>query len=251
MSYCPEDIGFIMNGIAGKYGEPLTIFNHKLVKNILLAAYRTPSTAKELAIELGVALPYMEDELEKLVSETLLRKNCKKYETNIVIVSAKAQEDIYLNLKEITSALTNAVIELLEYDMACKEAGMREEDIQALRREFDADYKRLSRENKRKDKLGFSSVSLSIITSDGDGFDCEIADPRANIEEDFIHNWELQRLGELMAELDPVDKEFLYNCFSGEKDLEKRICEKYGLQRNQMQYKRKKLLEQLRQGFEE
>lgn len=97
----------------------------------------------------------------------------------------------------------------------------------------------------------FSSVSLSIITSDGDGFDCEIADPRANIEEDFIHNWELQRLGELMAELDPVDKEFLYNCFSGEKDLEKRICEKYGLQRSQMQYKRKKLLEQLRQGFEE
>ncbi|MFR3349417.1 MAG: hypothetical protein ACLTSC_08830 [Mediterraneibacter faecis] len=54
-----------------------------------------------------------------------------------------------------------------------------------------------------------------------------------------------------MAELDPVDKEFLYDCFSGEKDLEKRICEKYGLQRNQMQYKRKKLLEQLRQGFEE
>ncbi len=47
-----------------------------------------------------------------------------------------------------------------------------------------------------------------------------------------------------MSELDPVDKEFLYDCFSGEKDLEKRICEKYGLQRNQMQYKRKKLLEQ-------
>ena len=39
-----------------------------------------------------------------------------------------------------------------KYEMACKEAGMREEDIQALRREFDADYKRLSRENKRKDE---------------------------------------------------------------------------------------------------
>ncbi len=51
-----------------------------------------------------------------------------------------------------------------KYEMACKEAGMREEDIQALRREFDADYKRLSRENKRKDKLGFSSVSLSRIS---------------------------------------------------------------------------------------
>lgn len=101
-----------------------------------------------------------------------------------------------------------------KYEMACKEAGMREEDIQALRREFDNDYKRLSRENEKnekKERMGYASVSLSIITSDGDDFDVEIEDPRTNIEEDFIHNWELQRLGELMAELDPVDKEFLYD----------------------------------------
>ena len=67
----------------------------------------------------------------------------------------------------------------------------------------------------------------------------------------FVQEIVLKPVEDKMAELDPVDKEFLYNCFSGEKDLEKRICEKYGLQRNQMQYKRKKLLEQLRQGFEE
>ncbi len=140
---------------------------------------------------------------------------------------------------------------IYKYEMACKEAGMREEDIQALRREFDNDYKRLSRENEKKERAGITVMSLSLNDSEGDEYEHEIADPTINIEEAYIHNWELQRLGELMAELDPVDKDFLYDCYSGEKDLEKRIFEKYGLQRNQMQYKRKKLVEQLRQGFEE
>jgi len=37
MSYKPENIGFIMNGITGKYGEPWTIFSRKPNKNILLS----------------------------------------------------------------------------------------------------------------------------------------------------------------------------------------------------------------------
>ncbi|MDD4774020.1 MAG: sigma-70 family RNA polymerase sigma factor [Eubacteriales bacterium] len=117
MSYKPEEVGFIMNGICGKYGEPWTIFNHKLSKNILLAAYRTPSAAEELAIELGVALPYMEDELEKMVAATLLRKNGVKYETNIFIVSADAQERIYANSREIAPELTQVLTALLEFEV--------------------------------------------------------------------------------------------------------------------------------------
>lgn len=119
MSYKPENVGFIMNGICGKYGEPWTIFNHKLNKNILLTAYRTPSTAEELAVELGVALPYMEDELEKMVAATLLRKNADKYETNIFIVSADAQERIYANLRKTAPEFTKAMTALLDYEIAC------------------------------------------------------------------------------------------------------------------------------------
>lgn len=119
MSYKPENIGFIMNGITGKYGEPWTIFTHKLCKNLLLAAYRTPSTAEELAVELGVALPYMEDELEKLVAATLLRKKGDRYEKNIFIVSAEAQESIYSNLRKVAPEFTKAVIRLLEFEAKC------------------------------------------------------------------------------------------------------------------------------------
>ena len=92
LSYKPEEIGFVMNGQSDKDGEPWSLISKKLYKNILLAAYRTPSTAEELAIEIGMALPYLEDELEILVNAELLRRNGKKYEANIFIVSAQAQE---------------------------------------------------------------------------------------------------------------------------------------------------------------
>ena len=90
LSYKPENIGFVMSGMSGKQGEPWSLISRKLYKNILIAAYRTPSTADELAVEIGLALPYMEDELEHLTYNELLRKKGKKYETNVFIVSAKA-----------------------------------------------------------------------------------------------------------------------------------------------------------------
>ena len=114
LSYKPENIGFVMNGMSGREGEPWSLIRRKLYKNILIAAYRTPSTADELAVEIGLALPYMEDELEHLTCNELLRKKGKKYETNVFIVSAKAQENVYAHLKTITPALTEKIIALIE-----------------------------------------------------------------------------------------------------------------------------------------
>ena len=117
LSYNPENIAFVMNGMVGKNGEPWNYISRSLCKNILLAAYRTPSTAEELAMEVGVALPYMEEELETLVEATLMKKNGNRYETNIFIVSAEAQEKIYAHLRGITPELTKAVITAMEYEI--------------------------------------------------------------------------------------------------------------------------------------
>lgn len=120
-SYTPENVGFIMNGRCGVYGEPQTLIGRRLVKNILLAAYRTPSTAEELSVELGVALPYMEDELERLVGDTLLRRQDGRYESNLYIVSAAAQGRIYAHARETAPAFTRVLEKMLEYDMRCCE----------------------------------------------------------------------------------------------------------------------------------
>lgn len=115
LSYNPEDITFISNGTASENGAPWLWLNRLLCKNILLAAYRVPATAEELAMEVGVALPYMEEELSPLVANTLMKKNGNKYETNFFIVSAEAQEKINAHLRTVTPAITNAIIKALEF----------------------------------------------------------------------------------------------------------------------------------------
>ena len=118
LSYKPENISFINNGMYGENGEPWNYISRSLCKNILLAAYRSPSTAEELAMELGVALPYMEEELDSLVKATLMKKNGNMYETNFFIVSAEAQEKIYAHLRNLAPKLTKAVIEAFEFNIA-------------------------------------------------------------------------------------------------------------------------------------
>ena len=117
LSYNPENIAFWVNGLHGTNGEPGIYVSRSLSKNIMLAAYRTPATAEELAMEVGVALPYMEEELSTLVDATLMKKNGNKYETNIFIVSAEAQEKICAHVRGIAPELTKAIIDTMEYNI--------------------------------------------------------------------------------------------------------------------------------------
>ena len=117
LSYNPENIAFWVNGLHGANGEPGIYVSRSLSKNIMLAAYRTPATAEELAMEVGVALPYMEEELSTLVDATLMKKNGNKYETNIFIVSAEAQEKICAHVRNIAPELTNAIVDTIEYNI--------------------------------------------------------------------------------------------------------------------------------------
>ena len=116
-SYQPENIAFWVNGLHGANGEPRNYISRLLSKNIMLAAYKTPATAEELAMEVGVALPYMEEELTALVNATLMKKNGNKYETNIFIVSAEAQEKICAHVRGIAPELTKAIIDTISYNM--------------------------------------------------------------------------------------------------------------------------------------
>ncbi len=117
LSYNPENISFINNGLHGANHEPWNYISRSLCKNILLAAYRNPATSEELAMEVGVALPYMEEELSALVDATLMKKSGNKYETNFFIVSADAQEKIYAHLRGIAPELTKAVFDTMEYNI--------------------------------------------------------------------------------------------------------------------------------------
>lgn len=121
LSYKPEKVTMKKWGFDGRRGEPWCYVERLFCRNVILAAYRNPSTAEELALEMGVALPYMEDELERLVKAELIRKNGDRYESNIVVVSAEAQERIQTHAAASVGELTRALIDAVTYWTRCQE----------------------------------------------------------------------------------------------------------------------------------
>jgi RNA polymerase sigma factor (sigma-70 family) len=123
LSYKPENIDMRFNcSEFPRDGEPWGSMGRRLGMNIALAAYRTPSTAEELAIELGVALPYMEDELDNMARLTLMRKNGNKYETAFFIISAKAQERVNEHVSGLARPLADALTRYLDFEAKCRDA---------------------------------------------------------------------------------------------------------------------------------
>ncbi|MBQ9746895.1 MAG: sigma-70 family RNA polymerase sigma factor [Clostridia bacterium] len=125
-SYNPEQVTFVNNCTHfGKNGQPWTILNHALYKNIFLEAYGEPKTAEELSLELGIALPYMEDELKFLKRETFLTHRDGKYETAFPILSREAQEAMHAYNSGINEEATMLLCELADKcAAACEAAGI-------------------------------------------------------------------------------------------------------------------------------
>jgi hypothetical protein len=114
LAYKPENIELdFSTGCVTTDGEPWATCNRLINKNLLLAAYRSPSTAEQLAVELGVSLPYTQDELNHLESIGLMKKIGDKYETAFFIISASAQDRIYSFARRIAKSLTEKVTVIL------------------------------------------------------------------------------------------------------------------------------------------
>jgi hypothetical protein len=122
LSYKPEDVNFYVtyskpstDGFPNSNinSEPFVTINRLISKNLLLAAYLSPSTAEQLALELGIPLPYTQDELNHLKNLRLMKKTGDKYETAFFIISAAAQYRMYAFAQSIAPALTEKIIEII------------------------------------------------------------------------------------------------------------------------------------------
>ena len=100
-SYKPEEVRFVASG-AQPSGLPWSAVQRALPKNILLEASNNPSTIEELAVALGVAMPYMEEEVAELEHDQLLKKVGNRYVTNFFIESHSLQTEIHNELIRMT-----------------------------------------------------------------------------------------------------------------------------------------------------
>ena len=77
-----------------KSGYIWQIFERRLPGNIVLAAYQKPVSMEELSLELGVSVPYLEDELDILLKYDLMTKTGNKYQTNFVIFTTAFEQEL-------------------------------------------------------------------------------------------------------------------------------------------------------------
>ncbi|MCM1027773.1 MAG: sigma-70 family RNA polymerase sigma factor [Roseburia sp.] len=86
-SFRPGELNVSCQGMPGDRFEPMSCVTRKSTQNILLAAYKAPVTVGELCTELGIAAPYVEDELEYLTENQLMREVSRgRYQTDFVIL---------------------------------------------------------------------------------------------------------------------------------------------------------------------
>ena len=93
-SYKPENVNFMASGNQPS-GLPWKVVQRQLPKNILLQANNNPSTIEELAVEIGIAMPYMEEEVKILTDAQLLKEVNGKYITNFFIADKECQLEIH------------------------------------------------------------------------------------------------------------------------------------------------------------
>ena len=107
-SYNPGTFRLDFWGDQNKYFD---LFDRKLPGSIVLAAYYEAMTAEALSMELGVSMPYLEEEIEILEKAGVLKRMGDKYQTNIVIVTDAYEKEFVKNTSAIYSSVANSAFE--------------------------------------------------------------------------------------------------------------------------------------------
>ncbi len=108
------DPGIFRLDFWGDWNHYGNICNRRLPGAILLAAYEKSLTLAELSVELGVAVPYLEEEVETLERAGLLESNVKRVQTNIIIRTDKYEKAFANATKDIYPAVAKKVLALVK-----------------------------------------------------------------------------------------------------------------------------------------
>lgn len=98
----------------GDWNHYDNLFDRKLPGSIVLAAYHVPMRAEELSLELGVAMPYLEDEIEALTKAGVLRKIGEKYQTNLVILTDDYEKDFARRTQPLYTEVADEIFDLAQ-----------------------------------------------------------------------------------------------------------------------------------------
>ncbi|WP_234121969.1 RNA polymerase sigma factor [Clostridium hydrogenum] len=117
-TYSPGKLNLVTKG---NFTSPYSSFYVKakakslLRQNILIYASKAAVTIEDISLELGVPRVYLEEDIETLEEEELLKKlSNNRYKTNFIIVTEESQKFIKPLLKEAAELLCENIMGLLQ-----------------------------------------------------------------------------------------------------------------------------------------
>ena len=110
-SYNPKELSILYWG-NGK-NTYNAVYENKISQNILYACYNDKLTAEEISLELGIALPYIEDIIKQLVECDALCIEGRKYYTNIVIFTVECAVEVANKTRVFRNRIVESLSEII------------------------------------------------------------------------------------------------------------------------------------------
>lgn len=110
-SYNPKELSVLYWG-NGK-NTYNSLYENKISQNILFACYNDRLTAEEISLELGIALPYIEDVLKELVECGALGVEGRKYYTDMVIFTADCAVEVAGKTRVFKDNITDTLSKII------------------------------------------------------------------------------------------------------------------------------------------
>ncbi len=110
-SYNPKELSILYWG-NGK-NTYNSVYENKISQNILYACYNDKLSAEEISLELGIALPYIEDIIKQLVECDALCIEGRKYYTNIVIFTAECAVEVANKTRVFRNRIVESLSEII------------------------------------------------------------------------------------------------------------------------------------------
>ena len=90
-----------------------TFMNSRIRQNILCACYYAAMRPEEISLEMGVPLPYLEDDLEAMAEKGILCRTGARYQAKVLVLTEQCQREVTGQIKEDVNALAEEIGEYL------------------------------------------------------------------------------------------------------------------------------------------
>mgnify|MGYP002577172822 CR=1 FL=1 len=141
---------------------------------------------------------------------------------------------------------------IIKYEIACKEAGLSEEQTAEIRKFFDAGKKKVKRLKDAKERYDFGYLSLEGMTEEYNDYGIysyDIADSSSDPATTIVEKMDLELLEKCMTELEEEDRKFLLLCFEGDRGILAKLSKEMGIPESTLSARKKRLFEKVKKSF--